>query len=113
MKYHNFSQDEVIGLNIQFIMLLDMARDEAKIPFIITSGFRTQEENTRVHGVSNSAHLLGIAADLKCNESDKRYKIITALLKVGMHRIGIYKEHIHVDMSATQPQNVIWFDEGE
>lgn len=108
MKYRNFKESEVRGLVINFVMLLDDARDIAKIPFIITSGYRTESENRRVGGVPDSAHIKGLAVDLRCKNAQERYAIINALLKVGFCRIEDAVDHIHVDMDATKPQNVIF-----
>lgn len=108
MKYRNFKEKEVVGLVINFVMLLDDARDLAKVPFIITSGFRDPAGNAEAGGVNNSAHLRGLAVDLKCTNSGTRYLIINSLLKTGFHRIGVYSDHIHVDMDATLPKNMIW-----
>lgn len=108
MKFKWFKEEEVKGLQIQFVMFLDMARDEAKIPFVLTSGFRTKEQNDAVGGAENSAHLRGVAVDIRCHTDQNRYKVISALLKVGLNRIGIYDDHIHVDADATLGQSVIW-----
>lgn len=110
MKFTYFNEKEVKGLNIQFVMFLDMARDKAKIPFIITDGFRSKQDNDRVGGANNSAHLRGMAVDLRCRDNESRYKIVSSLIEVGLHRIGIYSDHIHVDADASLPQKVIWVD---
>lgn len=108
MKYQFFKAEEVEGLNIQFVMMLDVARANANTPFRITSGLRTEDHNAEVGGVGNSAHLRGIAVDLSCHNASDLYKIVTGLLKAGFSRIGIYADHIHVDSDASLPQNVIW-----
>jgi uncharacterized protein YcbK (DUF882 family) len=109
-KWNYFSPEEVGGLNEEFVALLDRARGLAQTPFIITSGLRTLQENEQTaNAVSDSAHLSGLAVDLACVESEKRFSIIKALLAVGFCRIGVYERHLHVDKSSTLPQNVIWY----
>lgn len=64
----------------------------------ITSGFRTIEENARVGGARNSAHLRGLAADIAATDDKKKMKIILAAVLANVKRIGIYENHIHVDI---------------
>ena len=115
-RWNYFTEDEVKGLDFEFIALLDRARHLSKIPFIITSGLRDWKKNQEVGGNEDSAHLKGFAADLACNNSLSRFKIVRALLDVGLSRVGIYKKgiyekgHIHVDHDFTKTQNVMWVD---
>jgi len=91
-----------------FLQLLDKARTHAQIPFRISSGYRTKEHNKKVGGVPNSAHLKGLAADIVCNSSSDRYIILSALLHVGFHRIGIAENFIHCDVSTDKPGFMVW-----
>lgn len=99
------SGDEMDSL---FLQRLDEAREEAGIPFTITSGFRTKKHNKRVKGMSNSAHLKGYGADISTPTARKRLTILTACLKVGFNRIGIMKNAIHVDDDQMLPSKVLW-----
>lgn len=105
-----FKQSEIKGLNDQLVLMLDQARGFAQIPFIITSGLRTAQENQRVGGVDDSAHLKGLAVDLQCYNGQDRFKIVTALLKAGFSRIEITKNHIHTDIDNSKPQNTIFLE---
>jgi len=87
---------------------LDKAREYAGIPFIITSGFRTLEHNRKVGGASNSAHLRGLAADIKVSNSSDRQKVLEAGIKAGFNRYGIAKTFIHFDCDSNLPQNKTW-----
>lgn len=91
-----------------FILYLDKARELAGIPFVITSGYRCPKHNDDIGGVYNSSHTLGLAADIACDNSRDRFKIIDALIAVGFRRIGISNEFLHVDADESKTQDVIW-----
>ena len=91
-----------------FLQLLDKARTHAQIPFKISSGYRSKFWNKKAGGVPNSAHLKGLAADIVCNSSSDRYIILSALLHVGFHRIGIAENFIHCDVSTDKPGFMVW-----
>ena len=96
-----------------FLERLDIARDIYGYPMIVTSGFRTVEHHRdlteRGYKTSkNSSHLLGIAADIHCDDSRKRYLMIEAFLDAGFRRIGVGSTFIHVDSDEEKAQDVIW-----
>lgn len=117
-EYIEFDSPDLPGsgkefMDQDFLDLLDKARAEAKIPFKITSGFRTPEYNIdlkkRGYAVAkNSAHMQGLAADIAVTSSANRLIIIESLLYVGFRRLGIGKGFIHVDLSKTKAQDVVW-----
>jgi uncharacterized protein YcbK (DUF882 family) len=111
LKY--FSDDEVVGLNETLCQMLDNARGLAGIPFLITSGLRSEADNALLpESVKESSHITGEAVDLRCADSLTRFLMLKALYSVGFNRIGLYSAHIHADVSKTLPQNVTWFVEG-
>lgn len=87
---------------------LEIARGIAGIPFVVTSGYRCPAHNERVGGKSNSAHVKGLAADIRTHSSGDRYVIMLALLDAGFTRIGVARSFIHVDCDKSLPQNVMW-----
>lgn len=107
-KPHWFQISEIEGLDTELVAKLDWARGRAQVPFIITSGKRTPEQNEQVMGVDASAHIKGLAVDLRCSNSQDRYKMLNALLLAGFKRVGIYSAHIHVDLDTSLPQEVSW-----
>ncbi len=111
-----FKPEEVEGLNEEFVSKLDLARKFAEIPFAITSGFRTPEENQSLGkaSVGDSSHLKGLAVDLRVENDHEVYAILTAGLSVGITRYGIYVDgnnvptHIHLDVDPEKVPEVIW-----
>lgn len=107
-RWNFFTEDEVKGMKPETVAKLDWARGRAGVPFRITRGFDTTENNTAVGGVKDSAHLSGHGFDLACSDSVDRFKIVYALLLVGFRRIGVYDRHIHGDDNPSLPPNVMW-----
>lgn len=115
MKWFNYSEfdspDEPGSGNYmdeEFLEMLDDARSRAAIPFVVTSGYRTEAHNFEVGGTQNSSHMKGCAADIACRGSRDRFIIVTALLEAGFDRIGIGEGFIHVDNDWEKPSNVIF-----
>ena len=96
----------------EFLKKLDRARDIAKIPFKITSGFRTPQHNVNLRkqgykASANSSHLKGCAADIVCKDSGTRQKIVNGLIQAGFTRIGIADSFIHCDTDKDK-NDAIW-----
>lgn len=87
---------------------LDEVRRLAGIPLVLNSAYRSVEHEKKQGRAGTSAHTLGRAVDIRCNDSANRYKIVKAALEAGFTRIGIGKTYIHLDDSTTHPQGVIW-----
>lgn len=96
---HNISQ--------ALVNILDSMREEDGRPMIITSGVRTEKHNKLIGGVPNSAHLRGLAVDIKCPNSEYRYRIISMALARGVKRFEIAPAHVHIDIDPTLPQPVM------
>lgn len=58
------TMQDVVNLTYGCHMLLEPARKEVG-PIIINSGFRNEDVNRKVGGVTNSQHLFGQAADIR------------------------------------------------
>jgi len=114
---HNFKKDEFDckcncgknNIDDELITMLNEARILADVSFVVNSACRCDEHNHNVGGSKTSSHPKGFAVDIKVTSSINRMKILTALLKVGFKRIGIYKNFIHVDNDKSKPLNVIWY----
>lgn len=121
--YTYFTDEEVVGLDEEFVRKADLMRKFAGIPLIVTSGLRTLEENQRTPGaVSDSAHLptgnppAGHAMDVRAQNDHEVYLIIAAGLSVGITRFGVYVDennvptHVHFDdlLDDAHVGEVIW-----
>lgn len=112
-NYKWFKDSEIAGLDKELCAMLDLARGKAGVPFVITCGLRTPEQNAALaESVSDSAHLTGHAVDLACAESPTRFAMLSGLMAAGFNRIGIYSAHLHVDNDPTKPPNVCWYVKG-
>lgn len=112
-KWTYFTDDEVQGLDQELCAMLDRARGLAGVPFIITCGLRTPDQNAALsESVKDSAHLTGNGVDLACADSETRYKMLRALILAGFTRIGIYSAHLHADNAPSLPQGVCWYVRG-
>lgn len=91
-----------------FMQTLDALRSLAGIPLVLNCAYRSKEYEKKKGRSGNSAHTRGKAADIRCNANGTRSKIVTAALALGITRIGIGKNFVHVDTDKSLPQNVIW-----
>lgn len=109
-KYRYWSETEAENMSHDLMLMLDDLRDKVGFPLIKTSGYRTPEYNKQIGGASNSEHIKmpAEAMDIACTESSKRFAIIKTALEIGFNRIGIGQTFIHLGISKTHPQNVIW-----
>lgn len=112
--YFNYADFECkcgCGTNVtheELVDKLNVARRRASVPFHINSGTRCESNNRTAGGSPDSAHLDGWAADIRCNSSRPRYKILDGLLAAGFTRIGIHKGFIHADCDPDKPPEVTW-----
>lgn len=84
---------------------LQALRDHVGKPISINSGYRSPEHNAKIGGVPNSAHILGMAADIKIEglTPSQVKAAILELIQLGkMHNggIGLYSTFVHYDTRA-------------
>jgi zinc D-Ala-D-Ala carboxypeptidase len=123
IKLKYFKDDEFkckcgcgFDITFPFKMALDMAREEAGVPFVINSGARCIKHNEKVGGAKNSAHLRGLAVDIKNDWNDEiaTTKRLMALSNICRNfqvmRIGINKRlgFIHIDIDHSLPNPSIF-----
>jgi len=90
-----------------FLFKLDRARGIAEVPFRLTSAFRCKEHNLTV-STPTSSHPKGHAVDIECVSSYNRFKIICALVKAGITRIGVRHDFLHCDDDSDKPRELFW-----
>jgi len=98
-------------MEFDFLYNLDRLRETVGHPLIVNSGWRCPKHNAKVGGKSNSAHLLGIAADVRMADSRRRYNLIDYGMALGFTRFGIGPNYIHLDRGSDltgHPGRVIW-----
>ena len=95
-------------MNQKFMNTLDAIRAQAGIPLKLSCAYRSVAWDKAKGRDGKSAHCKGMAADIVCNASNTRSKIIRAALALGVRRIGIGKNFIHIDTDASKAQDVIW-----
>jgi hypothetical protein len=76
----------------------------------INSGYRDPTHNEQVGGVPGSEHTYDPAegADVFCQRSTTRYKMLKELFAMGVRRIGIGEKFIHVGIAKDRPVDVAW-----
>lgn len=121
-NYKWFTDAEVQGLDKELCAMLDMAREYAGVPIVITCGLRSPQQNACLHGaVADSAHLKGMAVDIATGDDHVKNRIMEGLIKAGLgSRCGEYYKnnaniagkldhhHIHIDIDSTLPQQMTW-----
>lgn len=76
--------EQLKNLKILCTQVLQPARNAMRQPLIISSGFRSKELNKAVGGVTNSYHLQGMAADIKCNDVQFANKLADSLIHLQL-----------------------------
>lgn len=98
-----------VHMDMEFMFMLDAARDQAGVPFHINSGYRCAKHDNALGGKGN--HTTGKAADISALSSRGKFLIVTAALDVGINRIGIGSTFIHLDFCTEEdgkPSEVLW-----
>ncbi len=100
----------IINLHPDLFKVLTELETRMGFELQITSGYRDPEHNRDVGGVDGSEHTYDPAegADVFCQRSVTRFKMVTALLAMGIRRIGIGATFVHVGIAKDKPQDTIW-----
>ena len=97
----------------EFLKKLQCARTVAAIPFRISSGYRCPSYNQEIGGVQDSSHTKGMGCDIKAASGKDKVTMLRSFLAVGFTRVGMYDSHVHVDLDANKPQDVLWIGESK
>ena len=97
---------------MEFLKLCNWARHLSGVPFVVTSAYRCLEYNRKIKSKDTSSHIKGLGMDIMPKDNHHRFRIIAALLTVGIKRIRIYptKGHIHFDSDTTKDQELFMID---
>lgn len=96
-------------VSCELLNILDSIRNCIGKPVILNSVCRCPNHNKKEGGKSTSAHLAGLAVDIKCTSSRMRYGLLKIVISMDeIKRIGIAKSFIHIDIDSTKPRNVVW-----
>lgn len=114
-EWKYFKPEEVEGLDEKFVAKLEQIRELVGFPLVITSGLRSPEKNQSVLGsVPDSAHLKGLAVDLRVSNSHEVSLLSDAAKTVGITRRGIYVNgafepiHVHLDVDPDKVSDVVF-----
>ena len=91
-----------------FVRMLEMIRISLGEPMVISSGYRCEKRNAKVGGAPNSAHLRGLAVDIKIPNNEYRYRLLKIAMLFDIPRIGIGKDFVHLDIDRSLPHPRIW-----
>ena len=75
---------------------------------IVASGYRCEKHNAKVGGSPTSSHLGGLAVDISCKSDRLRFALIHTAIKLGVTRIGVYRNFVHLDIDRGKTPEVIW-----
>lgn len=76
---------------------LDVLREAVAKPIYINCAYRCEKHNKEVGGVESSQHILGKAADIRC-EGISLDELERLCCLVGFTGVGRYSAFIHVDV---------------
>jgi len=105
------SEVQINNLRLLCVNLLQPLRDIYGEPFLINSGFRSQELNKIVGGVPTSQHTKGQAADVRVKEPRK---LLAALLKSGMDfdQAILYPTFLHLSYNSGHNRRQVLYAKG-
>jgi hypothetical protein len=112
----HFKSDELecgcgCGLNNvkpELLDKLERARTLLGVPIVIFSASRCPAHNAAAGGARNSEHLTGEAVDVHCYSDDVRFHMLRIAFELGFARVGIGRAFLHLGISQTHPQGVVW-----
>ncbi len=95
----------------RLLLKLDLLRARCGFPFVITSGYRSEDHPIEAKKEKAGTHAQGIAADIKAITASQRYEIVKQALLLGFGGIGVAGSFIHVDDRSNATPNskpVMW-----
>ena len=99
------------NIDMKLVEIMDSVRELVGFPMRVNSGYRCEKHNKSIGGADKSEHLLGRACDISATDGMKKFKLVDAAIKCGIHRVFIYNTFIHFDI--TQNKTYPYLDKHE
>lgn len=90
------------------LLLLQYVRSSLGRTVVINSGLRCPKWNKQVGSGKDSAHVKGLAVDIKCTTPRDRYELLERVLDTDVKRVGIDRGFIHIDLDKDKTQDIVW-----
>ena len=97
-------------LDFYLVELCDFLSRTVQEKINYTSGYRCEQCNKDAGGSKVSAHIRGKAVDIAPAGANQRYQILSLALLKGVRRVGIARDHVHLDLDASMVQEIIWIE---
>jgi len=94
-------------LSSELIDRLEYARALCGFPFKVNSAYRSVDYEHNQGRSGTSSHCRGLAVDISCYDSERRYVLLQNLLRAGFNRLGVATTYIHADIDRTKP-SCVW-----
>ena len=88
--------------------IINLIRKKLGRALVVKSACRCFTHNLAEGGTTTSDHLTGEGVDLKAIQSHTRFIILDIAFKLGIRRIGLAKNFIHLGINEANPQEVFW-----
>ena len=93
-------------MSSEFLQRLNLLREACGFPFVITSGYRSENHSIEIKKEKPGTHAQGIAADIKVNNGAQRRAIVETAIQLGFNGIGVHDDFVHVD--TRKSARVLW-----
>ncbi len=94
------------NISDRLLLKLDLLRARCEFPFVITSGYRSEDHPIEREKEKAGTHAQGIACDIKVNNGAEAFAIIEKAPAMGFTGIGLHKNFVHLDTRESVP--VAW-----
>jgi hypothetical protein len=89
-------------ISMDLVGKLDLMHEEIGLPFMILAGTKCKAFNFKCRGTSTSALVpdqngISHGVDLAIPDDSYRYKVVAAALSVGIKRVVLRRESVHLD----------------
>lgn len=97
-------KEKLAGLDPAFVDTLTKISNKLPFTLWITEAVPAAQGSH----VKESEHFEGLGVDVRVEGGYQRLMIVKTALEQGVNRIGAYDRHVHIGVSKTLPQPVLW-----